>query len=382
MFTLTDNQRVLLLAARAWQDEGERRFDFWAHREALRAASEGFGRILSESGLGDGRPLPDETRAQLVGFAARLAPNTNLSRRLWAVNPADFDRRLHALLLGQETLLERLRVFLSVRGTGMLTASQLLCAFDPMQFPLITRPALRRLKFTAAQLRDALADAADRYGFAPPPEPDAAQRLLALFTAYDAVRAALGTASFADVDAVLRVPYPVLPLTETSAVVREPGADYGAVPTPVHTEATLLDSLEQWIAAQGFVFPPETVRAYYVSLRTRPFAILSGVSGTGKTRLAELFAEYVTGHAAAQFRLLPVRPDWADASPLLGYHNTLSGPLRVRAVRGHGPRRRPPGAPDAGVFRVSGRDEPGPRGALPVRLPVGIGGPRPAHPPA
>ena len=51
---------------------------------------------------------------------------------------------------------------------------------------------------------------------------------------------------------------------------------------------------------------------------------MSGVSGTGKTRLAELFAEAMTGHAPKQFRLIPVRPDWNDGTALFGYQNVLA----------------------------------------------------------
>ena len=71
-------------------------------------------------------------------------------------------------------------------------------------------------------------------------------------------------------------------------------------------------------------FPPFAFAPTISRSRPRPFAILSGVSGTGKTRLAELFAEALTGQHPQQFRLLPVRPDWTDSAPLLGYHNLLA----------------------------------------------------------
>jgi 5-methylcytosine-specific restriction endonuclease McrBC GTP-binding regulatory subunit McrB len=66
------------------------------------------------------------------------------------------------------------------------------------------------------------------------------------------------------------------------------------------------------------------VRDYYISLKTKPFVILSGISGTGKTRLTELMAEAVTGNLSGQYMLLPVRPDWTDSTALLGYQNLLS----------------------------------------------------------
>lgn len=328
MFHLNDRQRVLLATARAWQEDGERRFDHWSRREALGAATQTFGRVLGESGLLAGRRLTDETRANLLRVAAVLAPNPNLSRRLFANDPGDFDRRLRALLLESQPLPERLQLFLIVRGTGALTAAQLLCAFAPDTYPLISRLALRRLHLSASQKREAVRQASDRYGFAASDPPDAAKHLLGLFVVYESVRDALRAARYPEVDALLRADWPSLPSsgeTTSTAKVREPSTAYDAPPAPALTEAALLAGLEEWALGQGFVFPPHLLRSYYVALKTKPFAILSGVSGTGKTKMAELLAEGLTGHHPAQFRLIPVRPDWADSAPLFGYHNVLAG---------------------------------------------------------
>ena len=105
-----------------------------------------------------------------------------------------------------------------------------------------------------------------------------------------------------------------------------------AVPPPVditgYTQSTLLTVLEREIAAQGFVYPPLTVRDYYLCLQSKPFVLLSGLSGTGKTQLTSLFANVLTGTPVSQnltqYRLLPVRPDWTDSTPILGYVNLLA----------------------------------------------------------
>jgi MoxR-like ATPase len=39
----------------------------------------------------------------------------------------------------------------------------------------------------------------------------------------------------------------------------------------------------------GFHFPTSTLTTYSLSLCTKPFVLLSGVSGTGKTKIAQLF---------------------------------------------------------------------------------------------
>ncbi len=322
MVTLSETQIGFLEAVRAWQEEGERRFEFWSRREAQEAAAETFAARLAGSGLAGGRPLTAEGRAALLRAASALAPNANLSRRLFAADPSGFDNRLRTLL-GASSLYERLSAFLAPRGAGPLTASSLLCAFDPETYPLVTRPALKRLALTPAQKQEALEEAADRYGFALPetgPPPPAAH-LLALFVVYAQVREILGAKSYPEVDDGLRSPAPLPEIARRA--VREPKAAYAA-PPPALTESRLLADLEDYALGLGFTFPPYRLRSYYAALKTKPFAILSGVSGTGKTRLAELFAEALTGPAPKQFRLIPVRPDWNDGTALFGYQNVLA----------------------------------------------------------
>ncbi|MBZ9623257.1 AAA family ATPase [Clostridium sp. FP2] len=46
------------------------------------------------------------------------------------------------------------------------------------------------------------------------------------------------------------------------------------------------------------------------------------MSGTGKSKIVELFAQAVaTNRDNQRFQLVPVRPDWSDARELLGYRN-------------------------------------------------------------
>jgi hypothetical protein len=46
------------------------------------------------------------------------------------------------------------------------------------------------------------------------------------------------------------------------------------------------------IADKGFSFPKWLITDYLLSLGTKPFVLLSGISGTGKTKMAQLVAEY------------------------------------------------------------------------------------------
>lgn len=91
-------------------------------------------------------------------------------------------------------------------------------------------------------------------------------------------------------------------------------------PIPHRSTGDTLLEIENYIASRGFVFPNRVLRAFYASLRSKPFVILAGNSGTGKSRLVRLFAE-ASGATVrnGRFTMIPVRPDWNDSSELLGY---------------------------------------------------------------
>ncbi|RJX40446.1 hypothetical protein D3P09_13040 [Paenibacillus pinisoli] len=89
-----------------------------------------------------------------------------------------------------------------------------------------------------------------------------------------------------------------------------------------------IENIKDYIKQKGFHFPDLLIENLYLSLKTKPFVILAGVSGTGKTKLVKLFAEALGATSNnKQFTLIPVRPDWSDPSDLLGYKD-LSGSFR------------------------------------------------------
>ncbi|WP_419871521.1 McrB family protein [Candidatus Pristimantibacillus sp. PTI5] len=89
-----------------------------------------------------------------------------------------------------------------------------------------------------------------------------------------------------------------------------------------------IQEINSYIRNKGFHFPDDLIENLYLSLKTKPFVILAGVSGTGKTKLVKLFAEALGALSHNhQFALIPVRPDWSDPSDLLGYKD-LSGAFR------------------------------------------------------
>jgi hypothetical protein len=95
-------------------------------------------------------------------------------------------------------------------------------------------------------------------------------------------------------------------------------------PTPASSmsESTLLQHIKDYILAQGYYFPDETIENYHICLKTRPFVILAGLSGTGKSKLPQLYAKAI-GHSEHYLRL-PVRPNWNDDRYLIGYFDPIT----------------------------------------------------------
>ena len=66
---------------------------------------------------------------------------------------------------------------------------------------------------------------------------------------------------------------------------------------------------------------------YILSLLAKPFSILTGNSGTGKTRIALRFAKYLEKQTDTEITntlLIPVGADWTDNTKILGYFNPLA----------------------------------------------------------
>lgn len=108
-------------------------------------------------------------------------------------------------------------------------------------------------------------------------------------------------------------------LEEVHEILKDSAADEeSTLPT-----ATVFDSsaLIYELSNHGWQFPPWQVGAYCHAVKTKPFVVLAGISGTGKSKLPRLIAEATD----ATFNIIPVRPDWRDSSDLIGYVDLAGG---------------------------------------------------------
>jgi len=92
----------------------------------------------------------------------------------------------------------------------------------------------------------------------------------------------------------------------------------------LNIDVILLNYIADYIKSRGFTYDELALKSFYASLKAKPFVILTGLSGTGKTKLCELFGEAVCEDPNSQFIRIPVRPDWNDDRFMLGFFNPLT----------------------------------------------------------
>lgn len=74
-------------------------------------------------------------------------------------------------------------------------------------------------------------------------------------------------------------------------------------------------------------------RPYMTAIKSKPFLLLAGISGTGKSRIVRELAracwdvdsEEYKAHKPKNFEMVQVKPNWHDSSELIGYVSRVSG---------------------------------------------------------
>ncbi len=364
-FALNAGQQERLLACRAaWEeDESEERLERLRQREEDAEILRAVAALLREADFAGGVDLTYARMSRFLSLVRGLAPNPSLDARLLRTpgEPTAFNHDLRELLFGKAALPLRLRVFLSRRAVAGQTATQLLCAVFPTEQPFLTRRGTQALELTPEQRTLAMQIARQRFelpatdvlpGRDGLPDSDVTLRLLAERVVYKVVRKVVAAPDYLEVHRLLTEGLNAAPRRRAAPMTRyAPGGEFPVavqeperIPYAVHREEApaalepespapditdlrhrdVLVHLENYVVSHGFTYPALTVRDFYISLQTRPFCLLAGITGIGKTRLTSLFAEALTGHADPQYRLLPVRPDWSDSSSVLGYVNLLA----------------------------------------------------------
>jgi energy-coupling factor transporter ATP-binding protein EcfA2 len=83
-----------------------------------------------------------------------------------------------------------------------------------------------------------------------------------------------------------------------------------------------INEMIQFLDFSGLNYNPTLLKRFTASLLTKPFVILTGLSGSGKTKMAQAFVQWIC-QDESQYLIIPVGADWTNREPLLGYPNAL-----------------------------------------------------------
>lgn len=93
----------------------------------------------------------------------------------------------------------------------------------------------------------------------------------------------------------------------------------------VFPEYKFLERLEVLAEERDLIYDQNDLKNLHISLKTSKFTILGGMSGTGKSELARLYAEALGLIQGDNLLFIPVSPSFTEPSDVLGFLNQQTG---------------------------------------------------------
>jgi hypothetical protein len=94
-----------------------------------------------------------------------------------------------------------------------------------------------------------------------------------------------------------------------------------------HSEEAFLAQLSQMAKDRGLLYSEKDLINFHTAMKSSSLVILAGMSGTGKSRLVELYGRAL-GLDEHQLTIIPVRPSWTDDADLIGYVDSIHNVYR------------------------------------------------------
>lgn len=87
-------------------------------------------------------------------------------------------------------------------------------------------------------------------------------------------------------------------------------------------EKTFINNFIKRTKDSGLVYDESDLINFHTAMKSSNLVILSGMSGTGKSKLVQMYGEAL-GLSSSQLNIIPVRPSWCDDRDLLGYVDSI-----------------------------------------------------------
>jgi len=165
VFSFTLEQKAKLEKWKAFLDsEQAKQWAVW-EKEAV----ESLHTILEQAAFREGNDLSPEQLDDVFRDVRELINNQALNKTLCTNNGlANFNSRLRRLFFSSEPFAERVDQFMELKGVGIVTVSQFLCALAPREYPEVTRQTLDVLSLDSTQLNMAYRQAVTEHNISSP----------------------------------------------------------------------------------------------------------------------------------------------------------------------------------------------------------------------
>ncbi|MEO1816699.1 MAG: DUF3578 domain-containing protein [Acetobacterium sp.] len=95
-----------------------------------------------------------------------------------------------------------------------------------------------------------------------------------------------------------------------------------------------LQLVQAKMGTKGYYYPAELIKAYYLSIKSKPFVMIKGRVGSGKTSFPRLFAEAIGASPEnGRYKRLLVGKNWRDDTHLMGHLDSrghfIPGPMML-----------------------------------------------------
>ncbi len=92
---------------------------------------------------------------------------------------------------------------------------------------------------------------------------------------------------------------------------------------------SIVEEFAKSLELANLQFDNKLIARFICSLIAKPFVILTGLSGSGKTKLAQAFAKWICKEES-QYCIVPIGADWTNREPILGFPNALQSGQYVK----------------------------------------------------
>lgn len=90
-------------------------------------------------------------------------------------------------------------------------------------------------------------------------------------------------------------------------------------------EVNFLEDLKKETLKNGLSYTKDDLVNLHTCIKTNPLTILAGMSGTGKSKLAYIYAKMLNCNEDETLLFLPINPSYTEPGDLLGYLNNTTG---------------------------------------------------------